>query len=113
MRIVYILLYLIIGTILGGYGSLFLKKGSSKLTFNIKKWKDNLELFIGITLYGLSTITYLLMLQYGELSVIYPLTSFSYVFISFLSVYYLNEKMTKNKWIGIILIIMGSFLVVR
>jgi uncharacterized membrane protein len=113
MNLGYVLLYLTIGTIFGGYGSLYLKKGSSKLTFNIKKWKDNLQLVIGFFLYGISTITYLIMLQYGELSVIYPLTSVSYIFISFLSIYYLNEKMTKNKWIGIILIIIGSFLVVR
>ncbi len=113
MNFVYIIIYLILGTIFGGYGSLYLKKGSSKFTLKLKNWKDNLDILLGISLYGVSTIFYLFALQYGELSVVYPLTSMSYVFIAVLSVYYLGEKMTKNKWIGIILIIIGSFLVVR
>lgn len=113
MNLIYVLLYLIPGTISGGYGSLYLKKGSEKFTLNIKKWKDNLELVFGVFLYGVSTIFYLFALQYGELSVVYPLTSLSYIFISVLSIYYLNENMNKNKWMGIILIILGSFLVVR
>lgn len=113
MNLLYILIYLIPGTIFGGYGSLYLKKGANKLTFELEKWKDNLELVLGVFLYGVSTIFYLFALPYGELSIIYPLTSLSYIYISILSTYYLNEKMTKNKWIGIILIIIGSFMVVR
>ncbi|MBT3721194.1 EamA family transporter [archaeon] len=113
INLVYILLYLIPGIILGGYGSLFLKKGSSKLTFNLKKWKNNLEVIFGLVLFGSSTIFYLLALPYGELSVVYPLSSLSYIFISIVSMWYLDEKMTKLKWTGIVLIMIGSFLVVR
>lgn len=113
MNLLYVFLYLIPGIILGSYGSLYLKKGSSNLTLDIKRWKENLDIAAGFLLYGTSTIFYLFALQHGELSVVYPLTSLSYIFISFLSIQYLGEKMNKNKWIGIVLIIIGSFLVVR
>jgi uncharacterized membrane protein len=98
---------------MGGYGSLFLKKGSVNFTFNIKEWKNNISVIFGMLLYLSSSVFYLSALKYGELSVVYPLTSLGYVYISFLSINYLDEKMNMKKWAGITLIIIGSFLVVR
>jgi len=106
-----VFIYLIPSIILGSYGSLFLKKGASRFTFNLKKIKNNFTVFIGIFLFGSSAILYTLSLRFGELSVIYPLSSISYIVIALLSIKYLGEKMNKKRWIGIILIIIGSFLV--
>ena len=46
-------------------------------------------------------------LKYGELSVLYPIISTGFVWVSFLSVYFFNEFMNFEKWLGIIAIIIG------
>lgn len=105
--------FLIPGIILGSIGSLFLKKGSKKFTLNLKKLIRNKEIIFGLLLFITSTAFYVPALKFGNLSIVYPLTSLSYVIISLLSVKYLGEKMNHFKWIGIIFIIIGSFLIIN
>jgi len=112
-----ILLVLICGNIIStSFGALLLKIGSEhfKVRFDINgiiKILKNYKLLIGIFLYGVSSIFFVLSLRIGELSFIYPVTSASYIFISLLSVYFLREKMNQYKWIGICFIILGVALV--
>ena len=91
-----------IASIIGSIGALFLKLGAKK---HYKK------LFLGIALYFLATIIYLSALRGGEVSILYPIISFTYIWIALLSMKFLNEKITKNKWIAIGLIIIGVILV--
>lgn len=105
-------IFIIPAVILGAYGSIFLKKGAKEFTFNIKKWKKNLTAAFGLFLFGLSMLSYLVALRHGELSILYSLSSFTYVFMALLSQSILKEKMNKMKWIGIFLIIIGSSIVV-
>ena len=105
-------LVMIPAVLLGSIASIFLKKGADKFTLDIKKFKDNFLVFFGFFLYICSTVFYLVALKFEKLSVIYPLGSFTYIMVSLLAAKYLKENMTKNKWIGIIFIIIGSFLVV-
>ena len=107
-----VFVYIIPAIFFGAYASLFFKKGAKKFTFNLNKIKDNLTVFFGIILYGFSMILYLFALRHGELSIIYPLTSFSYIIVALLSVKKLKEKMNNYKWAGIFIIIIGSILVV-
>lgn len=102
-----IILYIIIATWIGAFGALFLKKGSN---FKFKEFYKNYTLFFGLLLYGLSSILFIYTLRFGELSIIYPLTSLSYVWVICLSIWFLKEKITKRKWLGIIFIIIGVIL---
>lgn len=97
----------IAATIIGAFGAVFLKKGSQDFNLNPIKQLKNTKLLLGIFLYGLSTIIFIPLLRYGDLSILYPAVSTSYVFVSILSVKMLNEKMNKLKWIGIALILLG------
>jgi uncharacterized membrane protein len=65
----------------------------------------------GIGFYGVSTAMFIPALKGGELSVLYPLVALTYVWVSLLSVKFLNEKMNKMKWIGILLILFGVTLI--
>ena len=107
-----VFVFIIPAIFFGGYASLFLKKGAEKFTLTPKHILKNINVFVGIFFYGCSMILYIFALKYGDLSVVYPLTSFSYILVAILSVKKLKEKMNKHKWIGIIFIIFGSFLVV-
>ncbi|MCM2325587.1 MAG: EamA family transporter [Candidatus Woesearchaeota archaeon] len=104
--------FLIPAIILGGFGSIYLKKGTKKLTFNIKKIKDNMTLAFGLFLFGSSMLFYMSALRFGELTTLYPLSSFTYIVVCILSARMLKEKISNIKWAGIALIIFGSFLVV-
>ncbi len=102
--------FVLIATVIGAFGALFLKIGSAnaKLNFDIFK---NLKLMTGFLLYGVSSIFTLIALRHEDLSVLYPFISLSYVWVSFLSIKYLGEKMNSWKWAGIALIIIGVSLI--
>jgi len=103
---------LILGaTWIGAFGSIFLKLGSNKLEFRLDKILRNRELFLGLFLFVFSSVFFIIGLRGGELSVLYPLVAASYIWISFLSVKMLCEKMNKHKWAGIILIVLGVSLI--
>jgi len=61
--------------------------------------------------YGLATLIYIPALRGGDLSVLYPIISLSFVAVSLLSVWLLKERMNLLKWIGIVLIIAGVSLI--
>jgi uncharacterized membrane protein len=110
------LLFILMATVFGAVGALFLKIGSKQFRIFISRKfileiLKNYSLLFGVLLYGISTIFFILALRIGELSVVYPLTSITYIFITILSVYFLKEKMNQYKWLGILFIIVGVILV--
>src|SRR3989344_1411965 len=100
-----------ISAIFGSYGALYLKKGSSSLHRNILKQFPNFKLLFGIGLYVVSSVFFITSLKFGELSVLYPLTSITYIGVVSLSIWKLGERMNKFKILGICLIILGITLV--
>ena len=101
----------LVATFIGAFGALFLKYGAEKMTRKSKLSFFNRRLLFGVVLYGLSSIFFLAALKNGELSVLYPLTSLSYVWISLLSIRMLGEKMNFFKWLGITAILVGVSLI--
>ncbi len=100
-----------IATIIGAFGSLLLKFGSEHFVLNIKKILTNYKLIFGLLLYVFASVLFIFALSGGELSVLYPETSLSYIWISLLSIKFLKEKMNKFKWLGISSIIVGVILI--
>ena len=97
----------ILATIVGALGPIMLKKASAKKLSSIKSLAKNYPLFAGIIFYGLGTILFIPALKGGDLSVLYPFVALIYIWVSLLSVKFLGEKMSKFKWFGIALIILG------
>jgi drug/metabolite transporter (DMT)-like permease len=97
----------ILGTIAGAFGPILLKKGSKKFSLNPIKLLKNYPIVGGFFLYCLGTMLFIAALRGGELSVLYPLVSVTYIWVAFLSKRFLKEKMNKYKWAGILLIILG------
>jgi len=95
----------IIASLFGSFGPIFLKKGSKDFKFTtIYK---NFYFILGIAFYAFATLLFVPALKGGELSVLYPLVSLSYIWVSLLSIKMVGEKMNKFKWIGVLLIIIG------
>ena len=103
----------LIATVIGAYGALFLKKGAEKLHRSIHSLLCNWKIFLGILLYGISSIFFIIALKFEKLSILYPITSLGYVWIALLSNKYLKERHNVYKWVGISLIILGVTLVAQ
>jgi len=97
----------ITATLAGAFGPILLKKASAKKLSSISSLAKNYHLFAGVALYAAGTLLFIPALKGGELSVLYPFVSLSYIWVSLLSVKFLGEKMNKLKWLGIALIILG------
>lgn len=104
-------LTVVIATLIGSVGALFLKYGANKLSRDLRKLVKNHDLFMGVLCYGVSTVIFIVALRFGDLSVLYPITSLTYVWIALLSVKYLNEKMNFFKYAGIFSILVGVTLI--
>ena len=102
---------ILFATWIGAFGSVYLKRGSNKLEFNVRKIIGNHELILGLSLFVFSSVFFIIGLKGGELSVLYPLVAASYIWISLLSVKMLGERMNKYKWVGIVLIVLGVSLI--
>lgn len=102
-----LIVLVIFAAFLGAIGALFIKISSKHLTLNLKSIITDKNLLFGGIVYLISVIIYLYSLNKGELSVIYPLVSTTYIWTTLFSVKYLNEKINKWKIIGIVVIILG------
>lgn len=61
----------------------------------------------GYGLYGFSTILLILALKDGELSVLYPVISLTFVWVALLSTVFFNEVLSPMKMLGILTIVAG------
>lgn len=68
---------------------------------------DNLNLLAGYSLYGLSTVLLTLALRDGELSMLYPVISLTYVWVTILSAFVFKEDISIHKVMGISVIVAG------
>ena len=97
----------ILATLIGAFGPILLKKASARKLSKISSLIKNYYLFGGVSLYAIGTMMFIPALKGGDLSILYPFVSVTYVWVSLLSVKFLGEKMNKYKWLGIALIISG------
>ncbi len=95
-------------TIFSGAGPILIKKGLNLVNkIDLKKIIFNWRLIAGIAFYGFSFIITIPALKRGDLSILYPLVSLSYIWVCLFSTKFLGEHMNMKKWAGIFLIILG------
>lgn len=96
-------------TLMGSVASLFLKRASG--SDGIRSMLFDINLYVGGGLYFLSAVINIWVLRYLDYSVVLPLTSLTYMWTMFLSYLILDEKITKRKIAGVILILIGAVFV--
>ncbi|MBI2084700.1 MAG: EamA family transporter [Candidatus Aenigmarchaeota archaeon] len=103
---------LIIGvcTILTTIAQLFFKSGSQYLSFSLT-FLTNPYIILGFLAYGITSLLFVFALKFGDLSLLYPVWSLSFVWITMSSIFFLNESVTVMNWIGIGLVITGISLI--
>ena len=100
---IYVLMF--ICTIFTAFGQLFLKKGIHN--FVLKNIFFNNYFIFGLLLYFLATIIFIFCLSKGELSFVFPILTFSYVWIILLDYFYFNIGFEVFKCLGIFFISLG------
>ena len=103
------LLMILVFTLLSSAAQVLLKFGTVQLKLHpsLLGLLTNFPLIAGMALYGIGAALMVLALRHGELSVLYPLISLSYVWVAILSVALLGEMMNPFKIGGILAIMAG------
>jgi len=103
------LLMILVFTLLSAGAQVLLKFGTVQLKLHptLIGLLTNFPLIGGMALYGLGAALMVLALRHGELSVLYPLISLSYVWVAILSVLVFGEVMNPYKVAGICVIMAG------
>ena len=109
MNNVLIFTLIVLGSILGSLGNLLVKKGTQQYPL-WQLWRSS-RMWWGILFFIVSTLLYLVILPKVELSFVYPLSSMTYIWTTFLSLKFLGERMNVWKWIGLMGIIVGIILI--
>ena len=69
--------------------------------------------FTGFVLFGISSIIWLAVLSRMNLSLVYPMVSLGYVVVAFASMIFFKESISLIRWVGILTICFGVFLISR
>lgn len=95
-------------TLFGVAAQYFIKtSGMQMAQITIPALLANWHLWTGLGLYGVSTGLLILALRDGELSLLYPVISLTYVWVTILSVLVFQERLTGFKVAGIATICCG------
>ena len=106
--------------ILGVIGQLLLKHGTSSLGVTITSPISfflaaftNLFVLGGLSVYFLSTLTWLMLLSRVELSFAYPMLAFGYILVLIFSALILHEQISTIRIIGVVLVALGVVFITR
>lgn len=102
---------MLFSTILTSTGQILYKYAALTLTSDIAQILMNWYLIFGLLAYFSAAILLVIALKGGELSVLYPLVSLSFVWVSLLSMRFFQDSMSTTKWLSVGLIIIGVFLI--
>ncbi len=90
-------------------GVIGLKNIFSKEIFSVLFQK---YVFVGLILYFLASLVWLVILSQSELSFVYPLIAIGYIITALLSWFLFKENLTFVRFFGILLICGGVYLIV-
>ena len=114
---------IIFGVMLNAAAQLTLKQGMLKIgyfEFRLENFSRilfavsaNPYILAGITCYVFSVIVWLLVLSRVEVSYAYPLLSIGYIVTAFLGWFFFHESIGSMRWLGIIIVCLGVWLIAR
>ena len=115
------LMLIFLAILLAVFGQLSMKRGMKEIGqialrefFTKRLFSVIMEKFVilGIILYVLSTVVWLVVLSQEELSFAYPLAGTGYIITAILAKIFFKENLTILRMLGIFLIVIGAYLIV-
>jgi drug/metabolite transporter (DMT)-like permease len=104
------ILLVFFGSLLGSIGMVFLKKASAHLHKGFLHIV-NVNAALGVGLFLLSSVFYIKGISKGQLSVLYPMVSLSYVWAIVWAKLFFHEQFTRQKFVGLGLVLTGVIFV--
>ena len=104
------MLLVLVASFIGSFGAVFLKAGSASLHNGF--WHIfNVKLAVGVAFFLASSVFFVMGIRHGELSVLYPMVSLGYVWTLFWARIFFGEAFSRQKFVGLALILVGVFFV--
>lgn len=94
-------------TFIATVAQLLLKRAADNFSSDIISSLLNINLIGGLLLASFGGILLIIALKNGELSIIYPIVSLSFVWIALISHFFFNEILNLWQYAGIFIIILG------
>ncbi len=94
-------------------GQYFFKLSSKTFQLNIPSLLTNYNLFFALCTCGIGAVLLIIALKFGDLSVIFPLVSITYVFVIIMSYLVFNEIINTFKIVAIAFIVAGVIFITR
>ncbi len=69
--------------------------------------------YLGLSSYGASAVSWMVILSRSDLSYVYPMTGLSFILLVMISALFLGENVSSIRWLGTIVIVIGILLVAR
>jgi len=115
------IILIFVSILLAVSGQFLLKKGMNKIgNVNLSevgsvliKVMSNGYILTALVVFCVAFFLWLLVLSKFDLSFAYPLVSIGYILVALVSFVFLKENLSLMRWVGIILIAVGSFVVTR
>ena len=98
-----------IGQIAFKYGAMDLEKNPGITLLDKLKW----PIVVGLFLYGVSTILWILALRKVDLSYAYPMVSLGYAFVFIASYFFFHEPISWLRMGGLVFILTGIVMVAK
>ncbi|MFC1741522.1 EamA family transporter [Nanoarchaeota archaeon] len=106
------ILVVIFCTLFTSTGSLFMKLGANRLSLeSLQGLLDGYFLLVGIFFYFIGFILLTFSFRHGELSVLFPFISLSFIWVTILSYHILEEPIAPVEIVGVVAIVSGVVLI--
>jgi drug/metabolite transporter (DMT)-like permease len=105
------IILVLFGSFIGSFGAMFLKLGAEHMKGSFRRLLNNYWLGVGVVLYGLSSVFYMMGVSQGQLTVLYPMVSLGYIWAILWARIFFKERFTMPKIGGLMMIIVGVALI--
>lgn len=102
---------MIVCTLFTSSAQILYKMGTNHLSFNFISIVTNWQIIAGLFLYAIGAALVILAFRGGEVTVLYPIVTSSYIWVTLASTYYFGEVVNLLRWSGIVFIILGIFII--
>src|SRR5579859_2021163 len=114
-----LLLILLVGLAFESTGVVLLKKGMTHIgdlngvtageIFRVcKAGATNPQILLGVFFEALFFLCLLILMSKSDISLLWPLTGLSFVFATFAAIWFLDERVSAVRWIGVVFIVIGA-----
>lgn len=114
---------IIVGVLLNAFAQISIKQGMrviGSFSFSLENFfpiliRASVNPFVlaGLTCYVISVMVWMMVLSRVEVSFAYPLLSIGYVVTAFAGFLFFDENMGIVRWLGVIIICLGVYLITR